>query len=940
VKIVSVSNLYTMTKVKQYIFKDIVLGDNTSKKMVVNGNEMIVCYDSDQDHFVDSDTGSVIPLPDLLYQCGDFKNEAQVKEYIERRRAEFKRNASITDSDEFANPDDSIFSTEMNQPFDEAEICKAMQLIHDDLKNQLVEIRIVKVIGKGGVYAGVFDNPEYLIKELQAFCSTNDYSGGIYMTLNSFAAEPTNKIQRASSTVRDKDITKRRWVLVDVDPEREPGKSSTDEEKARAFELLEKIEVYLKENFEIHGHIADSGNGYHLLIPVEIEESDDTRASVKEFLDALAKKFDSKSAKVDRTVHNASRITKLYGTFAKKGDDTAERPHRASKILIPAESSRPVKQEGYLKEITAKINIDLDSSMILDLSKAQLSIKPSKSYARALLKSLPEHFGANENGYETWMKVISAVNSEFSDAETVELIEEWSPGHKGEVMQKIKHPSQNVDIGFGWLVTLSKSYGFSTVAWENEYYSDHEAKKTASKSSKSKSTVKKVDLKMPDKLISSLPDVLQEYFEMMQEETDAPREFLLPPFITIYATLIGNKRYICGRRSIRIYPVFWTVLFAGSSSFRKSTAIDLAKGQFSELDNKFEQMYQLELIEYDAIKKKIEAADDKDSYSLPPKPIRKELYLSIAFSDATFWEELSEQEMLVSTPGEFTQLWDEVSRPHNSLGDFILEVFDVPNRLRRNTKNLGEMILKKPVWNIVSATTLDNFRSKLSQTNRGSGFLQRILPVCALEKQKHLSLLTYYKQTLENREIVKQVVQKIADLRLKDEAAEEMNVDGEAKQRYIEWSHKYAGRALEIEKRVSDFPGFASRLEVYALKYAIVFELMDDPNSLTVSLKSMNAAINIVEWHTKNTLYMLENNYIFDASYADRLNIRELLKNASGKEMTRSKLMQNSNFEKSRLDRALESEIEAGFIEMQEKSTGGSRLLKIYRLVKDKSGND
>ena len=42
---------------------------------------------------------------------------------------------------------------------------------------------------------------------------------------------------------------------------------------------------------------------------------------------------DMPTVKVDLKVHNAARITKLYGTMARKGHDTTDRPHRRSELV-------------------------------------------------------------------------------------------------------------------------------------------------------------------------------------------------------------------------------------------------------------------------------------------------------------------------------------------------------------------------------------------------------------------------------------------------------------------------------------------------------------------------------------------------------------------------------------------------------------------------------
>ena len=66
-------------------------------------------------------------------------------------------------------------------------------------------------------------------------------------------------------------------------------------------------------------------------------------------LAALARRFDDARVTVDRKVFNPARIWKLYGTVARKGDHTAERPHRVARLLHVPEALRPVAVEMLLQ---------------------------------------------------------------------------------------------------------------------------------------------------------------------------------------------------------------------------------------------------------------------------------------------------------------------------------------------------------------------------------------------------------------------------------------------------------------------------------------------------------------------------------------------------------------------------------------------------------------
>jgi hypothetical protein len=78
---------------------------------------------------------------------------------------------------------------------------------------------------------------------------------------------------------------------------------------------------------------ADSGNGAHIIYAVDLPNDTDSLVLIRRVLEALSFKFSDSKVEIDTSVCNAARITKLYGTTARKGDSTEDRPHRATKLL-------------------------------------------------------------------------------------------------------------------------------------------------------------------------------------------------------------------------------------------------------------------------------------------------------------------------------------------------------------------------------------------------------------------------------------------------------------------------------------------------------------------------------------------------------------------------------------------------------------------------------
>ena len=137
-------------------------------------------------------------------------------------------------------------------------------------------------------------------------------------------------------TTSDKDIIGYNWILIDADPVRPSGVSATDSEKENAHTVARKVFYQLRKLGFCEPIVADSGNGYHLLYKIKAELS--SKDTISDFLKVLDMWFSNDTVLIDTAVFNPARITKLYGTIARKGANTQDRPYRFSRILhVPAE---------------------------------------------------------------------------------------------------------------------------------------------------------------------------------------------------------------------------------------------------------------------------------------------------------------------------------------------------------------------------------------------------------------------------------------------------------------------------------------------------------------------------------------------------------------------------------------------------------------------------
>ena len=185
--------------------------------------------------------------------------------------------------------------------------------------------------------SGYFDDLEAASK---AVAELSGHAKSVYVTLNpvnpALLSRCCNRIAevKGTPTTSDADIVRRRWILIDLDAKRPAGISAADEELAAAHDVAIEALAWLEAEGLPAPTCAESGNGVHLLLPVDLPADDG--GLVKRFLETLAERFGTPEVDIDRSVHNPARITKAYGSLSRKGDHTKDRPHRYSRIFREA----------------------------------------------------------------------------------------------------------------------------------------------------------------------------------------------------------------------------------------------------------------------------------------------------------------------------------------------------------------------------------------------------------------------------------------------------------------------------------------------------------------------------------------------------------------------------------------------------------------------------
>jgi hypothetical protein len=214
-----------------------------------------------------------------------------------------------------------------------------MNLLYEDGAD-VVELRIFgRASGRSRTYAGFFDEHDALATKA---AEADGKGSDVYVTLNPCREACLGRADndlveidpKRTPLASDTDIERRKWILVDYDPERPSKVSSTDGEKQAALGKAREAQDWLNTR-GIKSILADSGNGAHLLVRVDLPNDSESRSLVERFLKALSFKFSDLKVKIDEGTFNAARLTKAYGVHARKGQNVERkgRIHRPSAIL-------------------------------------------------------------------------------------------------------------------------------------------------------------------------------------------------------------------------------------------------------------------------------------------------------------------------------------------------------------------------------------------------------------------------------------------------------------------------------------------------------------------------------------------------------------------------------------------------------------------------------
>jgi hypothetical protein len=157
----------------------------------------------------------------------------------------------------------------------------------------------------------------------------NGLGYNVYIVMN-----PIRSDFACNVAVRDDDIAYRDLLLIDIDRSGDTGLPATEAELSAAERVSTQVAEFLSKRGLTEPLRVMSGNGYHLYyVLTDVPNTPESRQICENLLRGLAIQFNTAEVKIDTSVFNASRITKVPGTVMRKGEQSTQRPYRKAVVL-------------------------------------------------------------------------------------------------------------------------------------------------------------------------------------------------------------------------------------------------------------------------------------------------------------------------------------------------------------------------------------------------------------------------------------------------------------------------------------------------------------------------------------------------------------------------------------------------------------------------------
>jgi hypothetical protein len=222
-------------------------------------------------------------------------------------------------------------------------------------------VRELRAIRKNpdSTLVGFYDDP-HVFDQYARECNELGYS--IYSPINPLKADvrehiTLNQPPCVQPSAGDVDIAKRVILPCDFDCERPKGTPATEEQRAKAKAQAEKLVGWFKER-GVTPELVDSGNGFHVLVHIDLPNDEESSRLVRQVLQVLSKQYSVPSVvKLDTVLHNASRILRVPGHRNCKDS--------AGRVCVRLSTGLGIASRELLEEIAGETTAEVSRGVVM-----------------------------------------------------------------------------------------------------------------------------------------------------------------------------------------------------------------------------------------------------------------------------------------------------------------------------------------------------------------------------------------------------------------------------------------------------------------------------------------------------------------------------------------------------------------------------------------------
>ena len=751
------------------------------------------------------------------------------------------------------------------------------------LRHEVTEVRILRrnnylktSANRRGVFVGktvfgYYDNQHYdkLVADIQVYESDPD-TKGIYTTIQhcdpELLARAFNRLTQAedNSTTSDGNITHFVAFPIDVDSGCASGISATDAELEASRIIAGQIAAALQA-LGIPVVKAKSGNGWHILIYLAelLEVNEDTTHRFKRCGDVIVSLWGG-----DATVYNPSRVWKLYGTTAKKGDSTPNRPHRQAKILEPTDLST-----------IERVSFD-------DLEKAILSLEPTEpttaepdTAAASSDKTLARHTNGkrlplleSRDDLERLARDCGAeLQGNWQQKADYEACKTYCPLCHRDKCGVISYGSSG-ECGYKCHTNTCNGANFQTLYGSAGYTKAPEQTKSAHESKGNGTTPNHIDfmgntpqytdddieLDSGENVLMEFPqelffDVFKDYREAHLDRVPISDAFAFAGLKHTIASVLGRKIYL--DTAPFVYPNMYTAFIGGSSDAAKGNALRQSRDMLRHSAPNVLTLSGLATPEglLNQFVKPIEKVEDVDG--------EKVTTYSGGFADGMNDEDRimhtledicdNESPRVSGFFGEFGSILRKAAKMNaTGLLELIMQLYDAEPDNDSPTKT-NRTVAEYPTFSMIAATDIRLIETVLQDAYISGGFTNRFEWYLGKRvKKRFLNRKVDQNQWNKCVQVVGGLRDKFGDG--KEQIAFDITPEAyDLGQSFTDELAAYLNSETMSETMIADS---LKRTDMHVLKNALIFSvILNEPNDRAIGVKAVELAIRLAEYTTHCT---------------------------------------------------------------------------------------